>query len=121
MKKMTSRKKLHIGLLVSFIAGCAILVAAFGIGWANWGKLPNQIIVMQTLMGALVVVAVLLVVMGVLSKGKERWEALTLDAILLLGLSALIFFSVGWLIVPVALLLLGFSLRRLRRSDPFTS
>ncbi len=62
----------RLGLLVSFAIGCAILVAAFGIGWANWGKLANQEVVMQTLMGALAVVVVLLAAMGVLSKGKER-------------------------------------------------
>ena len=104
-----------LGLLITFIVGCAVLFAAFGIGWADWGKLPNQAIVMQALMGALAVVVVLLVVMGVLSKGKERWKAFALDAIMLLGFSALIFFSLGWLTAPIALLLLGFSLRRLLR------
>jgi succinate dehydrogenase/fumarate reductase flavoprotein subunit len=42
-------------------------------------------------------------------------EALTLGAILLLGFSALLFFSLGWLIAPAALLLLGLSLWRLLR------
>ncbi len=108
-------------LLISFIVGCAVLFAAFGIGWADWGKLPNQVIVMQTLMGALAVVVVLLAVMGVLCRGKERWTALALGAILILGFSALTFFSVGWLIAPVALALLVFSLWRLlrRRTERF--
>ncbi|MDP2731082.1 MAG: hypothetical protein Q8O55_11475 [Dehalococcoidales bacterium] len=81
-----------LGLLTTFIIGCAVLFAAFGVGYADWGKLSNQIIVMQALMGALAVVAVLLVVMGVLSKGKERWKALTLSTILVLGFSALVLF-----------------------------
>ena len=72
---------------------------------------------MQTLMGALAVVVVLLVAMGILSKGKERWTALTLGAILLLGFSALLFFSLGWLIAPVALLLLGFFLWKMLSSQ----
>lgn len=104
-----------LSLLVSFAMGCAILVAAFGIGWANWWELGNRTIVVQTLMAALVVVVLLLVAMAFLSKGKERWKALTLDAILLLGFSALVFFSVGWLMAPAALLLLGLSLWRLLR------
>ncbi len=103
-----------LGLLISFIIGCAVLFAAFGIGWADWGKLPNQVIIMQTLMGGLAVVVVLLAVMGVLSKGKERWKVFALDAILLLGFSALVFFSVGWLAAPVAVILLVFSLGKLR-------
>ncbi len=103
-----------LGLLISFIIGCAVLFAAFGIGWADWGKLPNQVIIMQTLMGGLAVVVVLLAVMGVLSKGKERWKVFALDAILLLGFSALVFFSVGWLAAPVAVILLVFALGKLR-------
>ena len=111
---MTGRGKPHIGLLVSFTAGCAILVAAFGIGYANWGTLVNRIVVMQTLMSALAVVAVLLAVMGILSKGRDKWIALTLDCVLLLGLSALVFFSVGWLVAPVVVILLVFALGKLR-------
>jgi cation transport ATPase len=105
----------RLGLLVSFILGSAMLVTAFGIGWANWWEPINRTVVIQTLMGALAVVVVFLAVMAIVGKGKERWKALTLDAILLLGFSALVFFSVGWLIAPVALALLGFSLWRLLR------
>ena len=102
--------------LVSFIVGCVILFVAFGIGWADWWKLTNRVGVMQVFMGALGFLVILLAVMGILSKGKERWTALTLSAVLLLGFSALLFFSVGWLIAPVALLLLGFFLLKRRRS-----
>jgi len=102
-------------MLIGFTLGFAILVAAFSIGWANWWELASRTLVMQTLMGALAAVVVLLLATGILSKGKERWRALTLDAILLLGFSALIFFSLGWLFAPVALLLLGLSLWRLLR------
>ncbi len=101
--------------LVSFIVGCAILFVAFGIGWAGWWELANHVGVMQVFMGALGILVILLVVMGVLSKSKERWIPLLLAAILLLGFSGLVFFSVGWLIAPVALLLLGLSLWRLHR------
>lgn len=41
----------RLAIVASFIVGCAILFAAFGIGWADWGKFTNQVIVMQALMG----------------------------------------------------------------------
>ena len=98
-----------------FAAACAILLAAFGIGWADWGELASRVGIVQALMGALGVMVALLVVMGVLCRGKERWTALALGAILILGFSALTFFSVGWLIAPVPLALLVFSLWGLLR------
>lgn len=101
--------------VVIFAVGCAILFAAFGIGWANWWQLSNRIGVVRALMGALGVMAVLLLVMGILSRDKKRWTALALDAILVLGFSALTLFSVGLLTAPVALALLAFSLWRLVR------
>ena len=103
-----------LGVLISFMAGCAVLVAAFGIGYANWGTLANRIVVMQTLMSALAVVAVLLVAMGALSQGKERWKALTLSTVLVLGFSALTIFSIGWIIALLALPFLVFFLLKLR-------
>ncbi len=103
------------GLLLIFTVGCILLFAAFGIGYANWGDLANRIGIVQILMGTLGVIVLVLVAMSILDGGKARWTALTLCAILLLGFSVLLIFSVGWLIAPVALLLLGFSLWRLRR------
>ena len=93
--------------------GCAILLTAFGIGWADWGGLANRIGIMQILMGALGVMVVLLVILGILSRGRERWTSLTLGAILLLGFSALTIFSVGMFVAPVGLFLLGFSIWKL--------
>lgn len=72
---------------------------------------------MQALMGALVIVAFLLAVMAMLSKGKDRWKALTMDSVMMLGFSALVLFSIGWMAAPVAVILLVFSLRRLIGSD----
>lgn len=106
---------MRVVVLAGFILGCAAIVAAFVIGWANWGKLANQEIVMQILMGALVIVVLFLGVMAIPSKGKDRWRALTLDGVLLLGFSALVFFSVGWMAAPFALFLFVFSLLKLLR------
>ncbi len=104
-----------LGIVASFVAGCVVLFAACGIGWADWWELANRIGVMQALMGALGVVVALLVMMGVLSRDEERWTALALGAILILGFSALTFFSVGWLMAPAVLVLLVFSFWRLFR------
>jgi len=90
--------------LVSFIVGCGVL---------HWWELANLIGIMQILLGVLGILVILLVVIGVLNKKKERWIPLLLAAILLLGFSGLVFFSIGWLIAPVALLLLGFFILKL--------
>jgi hypothetical protein len=102
-----------LGLLISLIAGCAMLIAAFGIGYANWGEFANQVVVMQILMGVLLIEVLFLALLAILSKGKDRWRALTLDGALFLGLSGLVFFSVGWMVTPFALFLFVFSLWKL--------
>ena len=109
----------RLAMVASFVVGCAVLLAAFGIGWANWWELANRIGVVQTLMGALGVVVALLVAMGVLSKGKERWTALVLVAILAIGFSGLTIASTGIIVAPVALLLLGLFLWRLHRQTEY--
>lgn len=107
MKKLTS---------IGFLAGCVLLGIAFGIGWGNWGKLENQETVMQILMASVLVVVVFLAVMAGTSKGRDRWLAMLLDSLLLLGFSALVFFSVGWMATPLALFMLVFSLLKLLHS-----
>lgn len=77
------------GELIGFVLGCAVLVAACGIVWANWEMLDNQEVVMQVLTSALVIVVLFLELMSILSKGKDRCGALTVDGVLLLGLPAL--------------------------------
>jgi hypothetical protein len=78
-----------------FTVGCAILLAAFAIGWADWGELANRAGIVQFLMGVLGLAVVLLVAMGIQSKYKERWTALLFVAILLFGFSAFTFASIG--------------------------
>jgi len=112
MDKMTVR-----GLLLIFAIGCIILFAAFAIGWANWAELPDRTGIMQVLMGSIGVIALFLATMTILNSGKTRWTALTLCAILLLGFSALLIFSVGWLIAPAALVILVFSISKLKTNQ----
>ncbi len=107
-----------IAMVVSFIVGCTVLFVAVGIGWADWWELANRIRAMQIFMGALGLFIAFQIAIGILNKSKERWTPLILAAILLLGFSGLAFFSVGWLMAPIALLLLGFSIWKLLRRQP---
>lgn len=98
-------------LLVIFAVGCAILVAAFGIGWGKWVE-PTYAVV-GFILGAPGAIIALLVAMGIMSRDKLRWTALFLAAIMILGFSALVFFSIGILFAPVGLVLLGISIWKL--------
>jgi hypothetical protein len=112
-----------LGLVVSFIVGSATLVYAFGIAYAKWWEFAERAVVASSLLGILGVVVVFLATIGVLASGRDRWIPLSLAAILLLGFSALTFFSVGMYVVPVGLLLLGFSIWKLarRKSSPMAN
>src|SRR3972149_9700965 len=90
-----------IAALAGFLVGCAVLVAAIGIGWANWGRLANQTMVMQTMMGASIAAAAFLVIMAVISKGRDRWRAMMLASILLLLGLLVWLFDIGLLFAPI--------------------
>ena len=96
-----------------FAIGCALLIAAFVIAWARWWELANHEGFLQILMGALGVVVALLVATGVLGRGEERWTALGFAATLILGFSAIAFFSVGMLTTLPGLALLALSIWKL--------
>jgi hypothetical protein len=103
----------RLGLIVSFLVGAAMLIYAFGIGYAGWWEFADRMVVASVLLSALGVAVVFLTTMGTLARGKGRWTPFTLAAILLLGFSALTFFSLGIYVAPVGLLLLGFSIWKL--------
>ena len=89
-----------------FAIGCALLIAAFLIGANHEGFV-------QILLGALGVVVALLVATGVLGRGEERWTALGFAATLILGFSAIAFFSVGMLTTLPGLAFLALSIWKL--------
>jgi len=89
-----------------FLIGCALLIAACVI--------HNHTDFVQILLVSLGVVFAILVAIGVLSRGKQRWTALCFAATLLLGFSALDFGSVGTLTTLPALVLLALSIRKLK-------
>ena len=105
----------HILLVAFFAAGFAFLIAAFGITWARWLDPTEERshTVIRILLGGLGASLALTVSWGVFATGKARWLAFSLVATLVLGFSALTIFSVGILVAPLGLLLLGFSLGRL--------
>jgi hypothetical protein len=96
--------------LAIFLIGCALLMAAFVIH--NYGSL------IQVLLGSLGVMFAILVAIGGLSKGKERWTALCFASILLLGFSAVDFGSFGTLtMLPGVALLVISILKLMERRD----
>lgn len=103
--------------LAGFIIGCAILAASIGIGWANLGRLPRGTLIttMQTLMGASIAALAYLVVIGILSTGRDRWRALALGSILLLVGLLVWLFDVGLFFAPIPVALLVYCLFRLQK------
>lgn len=96
----------RLSVLVGFVTGCIIIVAVFSIGF-------NEVVLL-TLVGALLVVILFLAVMGILSKGKDRWRTLALDGVLLLGFGVVLFDPL--VTAPLGLFLLIFSVLKLRRA-----
>ncbi len=105
------KKGLELGLL-SF--GTALLVVAFGVGWAHWWTSLDASTVMVVLVAAILVIIAILALMAGASRGKDRWLAMLFDGVLLTGLSVL-FFDVGLFFLPLAVVLVVFSLVRMKR------
>ena len=106
-------KSMH--LVAFFAVGSACLVAAFGIAWARWLDPAEERYdaVIWLLLGGLGASSALMVLLGVFARGQARWLAFSLVATLVVGFGALTIFSVGMLVAPFGLLLLGFSLGKL--------
>jgi len=105
-----------------FILGLAIIVfgfifiLGFIFAWANWGTFANRMLVsviVISLLAALAAVIILLVALGILNRGKKRWTAFLFVAILLFGSSVFDPATIGVIGLPVGLILLGLSIRKL--------
>jgi hypothetical protein len=99
----------RLGLVLIFILGLGIIGAGLKIGWLGWFATTNSVFVVRALFVALVAVIIALVTVGILSKDNGRWTAFLFVAILLIG--SLVFdpTTVGFIGVPVGLLLLVLS------------
>ncbi len=105
------RKALELG---AFSLGAALLVVAFGVGWAHWWASGNTSTVMAALVVAILVTIGFLALMAGASKGKDRSVAMLVDGVLLSGLSV-VFFDIGLFFLPLALVLIVFSVVKLKR------
>ena len=86
----------------AFIIGILALIIMLGITANNLQSYDPIRLVLLVIFG---LVIMLLVFIGVKTRNNERWMALLLLGILLLGFSALTIFSVGLFIAPIALFL----------------
>ena len=111
---MSSRRG-RLVLPVLFAEGAACLAGAIAVVLSGWpdpnGETYNPVIF--TLIGGMAVSTLFMLFWGVSARGRPRWTAFALVAILILGFSAPLIFSIGILMGPVGLLLLGFSLGKL--------
>ncbi|MDD4859007.1 MAG: hypothetical protein PHR56_02225 [Dehalococcoidales bacterium] len=102
-----------------FTLACFALIVLLLLGLGRQGEetyvtQPSNINSSYILLGIAGGLFVALVLMGIFLEGKERWKVLTLAAILLILFSALSIFSIGIFLAPIALLLLGFSIWKIR-------
>ena len=102
-------------LAALFAAALACLAALFGVTWAKWVQPTDAAYdpLIWELISGLGAAATLMALWGISRGGRARWLAFSLLATLVLGFSALTILSVGILIAPVGLVLIGFSLARL--------
>jgi len=105
------RKALEFAALV---IGMVLLVVAFGIGWAQWGAYSDRSTVMMALVAAVLVAIAILALIAGLSKGKDRSLAMLFAGVLLAGLSVL-FFDIGLFFLPLAVILIVFSLIQMKK------
>ena len=97
---------------IAFIIGSLTLLAGAGTALARQGE-ARYLFATPIILTVFGLVVASLVFVSVLNREKERWMGLLLVAILLLGFSALVFFSIGLYITPIALFLLSMSIWKL--------
>ena len=102
-------------LAALFAVALACLAALFGVTWGNWVQPEDAGYdpLVWGLISGLGAAAALVVLWGISRGGRGRWLAFSLLATLVLGFSALTILSVGILMAPAGLVLLGFSLSKL--------
>ena len=99
------------GLMSLFGLGCALLVTAFALTWTSWWEASP--VIDWRLVGGVGACLVLMVVWALLASGRGRWFAFILVSTLLVGFSALTFYSGGILWAPLALVLLAISMSKM--------
>ena len=98
-------------IIALFILGCAMVIPFNGMTW--WGL---DISFGGLLFIGILAVAAVLAIIGINTRGRERWLAFALTATLLLGFSLGYLYSLGFILAPFALAFLIISIMRLAQS-----
>ena len=96
--------------IIVFAIGLALLVVAFGVGWAGWfaGETAVPVGYFWLFLAAFVICTVSIIRWGVTSKSygdRKRWVAFILGTVLSMGLGAWWIVSVSVFIIPSGLIL----------------
>ena len=102
--------------IVLFAAGLALAILLNAITWLNaftgfeWSGTDFffPVIFFGTFLTTLA-----LAIIGIASKGRQRWHAILMASVVLLGFSFGYLYSLGFILAPVAILLAIVSLRKL--------
>lgn len=104
--------------LIALVAGAALLVILFGIGWAGWfgGAETTSSPYLWTIVGGLAACILWIVGWGyrlAYPRDRRRWFAFSIAAVLLIALGVWWIASIGLIIALVGGALLVYSLARL--------
>jgi hypothetical protein len=115
MMVRSSVKRLSAPILL-FIAGSALIGAAFATLWLGWPWSPQDEdthLVFLPISVAVVITIALMLTWGLLANGHRMWVSFVLISVLLMAHSILWIMSLGMLIFPIGLALFVISIARL--------
>ena len=97
-----------------FAVGATLLATGFAIFWIElWGFSADDTQFAWPILGGLGASMALILSWGIFVRERVRWLAFALVAVLVLGLSALMIWTVGFVLLPLGFGLLVVSLLRL--------
>jgi hypothetical protein len=115
MMVLPFKKRLSVPILL-FIAGSALIGAAFATLWLGWPWSPQDEdihLVFLPISAAVVITIALMSAWGLLANGHRMWVSFVLVSVLLMAHSILWIMSLGMLIFPIGLALFVISIARL--------
>ena len=115
MMVRSSVKRLSVPILL-FIAGSALIAAAFATLWLGWPwslQDEDTHLVFLPISVAVVITIALMLTWGLLANGHRMWVSFVLVGVLLMAHSILWIATLGMLIFPIGLALFFISIARL--------